>query len=85
MRAGEITRLCGDLKSQMRELTLLDALRLLRLPLPVSEYSEVTTDYRLTITDYRLLDLTVPVLGGEGELREIAARQVALNDDVSPR
>jgi len=69
----------------MRELTLLDALRLLRLPLPVSEYSEVTTDYRLTITDYRLLDLTVPVLGGEGELREIAARQVALNDDVSPR
>jgi len=29
------------LKSQSRELTLLDMLRLLRLPLPLSEYSDV--------------------------------------------
>jgi len=35
------SRISGRLKSQMRELTLLDALRLLRLPFPVSEYSEV--------------------------------------------
>jgi len=34
------SRISGRLKSQMRELTLLDALRLLRLPFPVSEYSE---------------------------------------------
>ena len=40
MSVSNVTPL-DHLKSQMRELTLLDALRLLRLPFPVSEYSEV--------------------------------------------
>jgi len=40
------------------------------LPFPVSEYSEVKGQ---------------GVLGGEGELREVAARQVALDDDVASR